>query len=139
SLHLGGVLIVLGLVGAFVSGLLGVGGAIVMIPLLLYVPPLLGIGSFDVKEVAAITMVQVFIAAVSGVIAHGRRRAVNTRLAATGGAAMAASSLAGAIASQWIHETWLLMVFALMVTLACLLMFVPTPPADITAPAEERE
>ena len=32
----------LGFVGAFVSGLLGVGGAIVMIPLLLYAPPLLG-------------------------------------------------------------------------------------------------
>ena len=92
SLLLGGVLVVLGMVGAFVSGLLGVGGAIVMIPLLLYVPPLLGIGGFDVKEVAAITMVQVFIAAVSGVIAHGRRRAVNARLAATGGLAMAATS-----------------------------------------------
>src|SRR5947199_6077947 len=127
------------MVGAFVSGLLGVGGAIVMIPLLLYVPPLLGIGGFDVKEVAAITMVQVFIAAVSGVIAHGRRRAVNARLAATGGLAMAATSLAGAIASLWIHEMWLLMVFALMVTLACVLMFVPAPQPDVAAPAEDRE
>ena len=139
SLLLGGVLVVLGMVGAFVSGLLGVGGAIVMIPLLLYVPPLLGIGGFDVKEVAAITMVQVFIAAVSGVIAHGRRRAVNARLAATGGLAMAATSLAGAIASLWIHEMWLLMVFALMVTLACVLMFVPAPQPDVAAPAEDRE
>lgn len=139
SLLLGGVLVVLGMVGAFVSGLLGVGGAIVMIPLLLYVPPLLGIGGFDVKEVAAITMVQVFIAALSGVIAHGRRRAVNARLAATGGLAMAATSLAGAIASLWIHEMWLLMVFALMITLACVLMFVPAPQPDVAAPAEDRE
>jgi uncharacterized membrane protein YfcA len=139
SLLVGGVLLLLGMVGAFVSGLLGVGGAIVMIPLLLYVPPLLGIGGFDVKEVAGITMVQVFVAAISGVVAHGRRRAVNTRLAATGGIAMAASSLAGALVSHWIHETWLLIVFALMVTLACALMFVPTPPAEIAASAEERE
>ena len=35
-------LALLGFAGAFVSGLVGVGGAIVMIPLLYYVPPLLG-------------------------------------------------------------------------------------------------
>src|SRR5438309_1616832 len=32
-----------------------------MIPLLLYVPPLLGVGRLDVKTVAAITMVDVFV------------------------------------------------------------------------------
>ena len=58
SLAFTAVLFVLGAVGAFVSGLVGVGGAIVMIPLLLYVPPLLGVGALDIKAVAAITMVQ---------------------------------------------------------------------------------
>jgi uncharacterized membrane protein YfcA len=139
SVLFGGVLFVLGVVGAFVSGLIGVGGAIVMIPLLLYAPPLLGVGQLDVKAVAAITMVQVFVAAVSGVIAHGRHRAVNRRLAATGGIVMAAGSLAGAVASHWMRDFWLLVVFALMVTAALMLMFVPTPPPDVSAPAEERE
>ena len=32
----------LGLVGAFTSALLGIGGAIIMLPLLLYTPPLFG-------------------------------------------------------------------------------------------------
>ena len=39
-------LLALGLGGGFLSGLLGLGGAIFMIPLLLYVPPLLGVGQF---------------------------------------------------------------------------------------------
>ncbi len=138
SFLFGGVLLVLGMVGAFVSGLIGVGGAIVMIPLLLYVPPLVGVGRLDIKEVAAITMVQVFAAAVSGVIAHGRHRAVNVRLAATGGVAMAGGSLTGAVASHWMPDAWLLMVFALMVTAAFVLMFLPPPP-DVTTPAEARE
>src|SRR5262249_60222877 len=99
-----------GVIGAFVSGLPGVGGAIVMIPLLLYVPPLLGVGELDVKAVAAITMVQVFVAAASGVVAHGRHRAVNRRLAAAGGLAMAAGSLAGAVASGWMRDSWLIFV-----------------------------
>jgi uncharacterized protein len=139
SVLFGGVLFLLGIVGAFVSGLVGVGGAIVMIPLLLYVPPLLGAGRFDIKEVAAVTMVQVFVAAVSGVVAHGRHHAVNVRLAVTGGVAMAAGSLSGALASHWIPQTWLLVVFALMVTAAFILMFAPTPAPEVTAPAEERE
>jgi len=49
-------LLTLGFVGAFVAGLLGVGGAIVMIPLLLYAPPLLEVGTLDVKAVAGVTM-----------------------------------------------------------------------------------
>ena len=133
------VLFVLGAVGAFISGLLGVGGAIVMIPLLLYGPPLLGVGMLDVRSVAAITMVQVFVASVSGVLAHGRHRAVNGRLAAVGGAAMGAGSLAGAVASHYVPQRWLLVVFALMVTVAFLLMFLPEPAPDPAEPAVVKE
>src|SRR5439155_2924724 len=51
-------LLALGFGGAFVAGLLGVGGAIVMIPLLLYVPPLIEVGALDIKSVAGVTMTQ---------------------------------------------------------------------------------
>jgi len=37
-----GLLLVIGLVGGFFSGLLGLGGAILMVPLLLLVPSLVG-------------------------------------------------------------------------------------------------
>src|SRR5882672_9300971 len=90
-------LVLLGFTGAIVAGLLGVGGAIVMIPLLLYVPSLLGVGALDMRNVAGVTMVQVFVAAVSGMIAHRRHRAVHPRLAWTGGTAMAAGTLTGAL------------------------------------------
>jgi uncharacterized membrane protein YfcA len=139
SLAFAAVLFVLGVVGAFVSGLVGVGGAIVMIPLLLYGPPLLGVGALDIKTVAAITMVQVFVAAVSGMIAHGRHRAVNRRLALVGGSAMAAGSLIGAVASKAVPDRWLLVVFAAMVTVSFVLMLLPEPPPDVTAPAEVKE
>jgi uncharacterized membrane protein YfcA len=138
SVLFGGVLFLLGMVGAFISGLVGVGGAIVMIPLLLYAPPLLGLGRLDVKAVAAITMVQVFVAALSGVIAHGRHRAVNMRLAMFGGVVMATGSLAGALGSHWMPASALLLVFALMVTAALALMLVPTPLPDVTASAADR-
>jgi uncharacterized protein len=132
-------LVVLGAVGAFISGLLGVGGAIVMIPLLLYAPPILGVGMLDVRSVAAITMVQVFVASVSGMIAHGRHNTVNRRLAVVGGAAMGAGSLTGAVASRYVPQRWLLIVFAVMVTVAFVLMFLPEPGPDVSEPAVVKE
>jgi uncharacterized membrane protein YfcA len=118
------ILVVLSLLGAFVAGLVGVGGAIVMIPLLLYGPPLLGMGRLDARTVTAVTMVQVFVAALAGVIVHRRRRAVLPTLSLLGGTTMAAGSLAGAVASHYASDQFLLLVFALMTVLALMLMFV---------------
>lgn len=119
------VLFALGVSGAFIAGLLGVGGAIVMIPLLLYVPPLLDVGRLSVKAVAGVTMVQVLVAATSGMLAHRRHRAVSAELAWVGGFSMATGSLIGAVGSYYVQEQWLLLVFALMVTSALVLMFAP--------------
>lgn len=120
----------LGLVGAFVSGFVGVGGAIVLIPLLLYVPPLLSVGILDIKMVAGLTMTQVLAAAIVGAWSHGRNAHVHRRLAWTGGPAMAAGALVGAVGSRYVSDRALLAVFGLMATLALPLMFV-TPAAPV--------
>lgn len=138
TLGLLAVLPLLSLAGAVVSGLLGVGGAIVMIPLLLYGPPLLGVGQLDIRTVSAVTMVQVFVAAVSGMLAHRRHRGVNARLALVGGVAMSAGSLVGAVISKFVPDATLLVVFAVMVTVAAGFMFVPTPHTDVLTPGQER-
>ncbi len=124
-------LVTLGLVGAFVAGLLGVGGALVMIPLLLYVPPALGVGRLEMKAVAGVTMVQVLVAALSGMLAHRRNRAVSGALAWVGGPSMAVGSLAGALVSARFTDRGLLAVFAVMVAVAALLMLVPGKTADV--------
>src|SRR2546430_15002873 len=110
----------LGFVGAFVAALLGVGGAIVMIPLLLYAPPLLELGTLDVKAVAGVTMTQVLVAATSGMVAHRRHRAVSPELARAGGVAMAAGSPPRALAAGPVPDPRLPLVFPLMVAAAAL-------------------
>lgn len=130
-------LLLLGVGGSFIAGLLGVGGAIVMIPLLLYVPPALGVGQLDVKSVAGITMAQVFFAALSGMVAHRRARAVNAELAWVGGLSMAAGSLVGSLGSTFVSGGGLLLVFALMTTGAAVLMIAhaEAEAAEIPIPA----
>jgi uncharacterized membrane protein YfcA len=118
----------LGFLGAFVAGLVGVGGAIVMVPLLYYVPPLLALPGLDIKEVAGVTMTQVLATALLGAVLHGRRGAWDRRLAVAGGAAMAAGSLAGALGSRFVDGRVLLLTFAIMGGLALPLMY--AAPAD---------
>jgi uncharacterized membrane protein YfcA len=120
-----GALVALGLGGGFLSGLLGLGGAIFMIPLLLYVPPLLGVGQFDMKQVAAISMVQVLAASLSGVLVHSKHRCVSRSLLVTMGACNAIGNLAGSLWSQHTRSSFLLAVFATLAVIAAVVMFVP--------------
>jgi uncharacterized membrane protein YfcA len=113
----------LGFVGAFIAGLLGIGGAIIMIPLLLYVPGGLGLGALDMKVVAALSMVQVFFAAAAGAIAHGVHGTVHRELAISAGAGAALGSLLGGIGSRWVSSWGLLLTFALMASLGAGLMW----------------
>jgi uncharacterized membrane protein YfcA len=124
----------LGFVGAFVAGLIGVGGAIVLIPLLYYVPPWLGVGALDIKLVAGVTMAQVLAAAVVGVVVHGEEGAVHRPLATVAGSSMALASLAGAVASRYVSGRALLAVFGTMGLIALLLTLIPPPPEPVVPP-----
>lgn len=53
-------LVLAGATGGFFSGLLGIGGGIIMFPLLFYLPPLLGFEAIGVKNITGLTMVQGF-------------------------------------------------------------------------------
>lgn len=130
-------LVVLGGVGAFVAGLTGVGGAIVMIPLLLYVPPWIGTGRLELHEIAAITMVQVFAAAASGLAGHLREGFVDRRLAVTLGAGMMVGSLVGAVSSRWLPAAALQGIFATMAVVgAVMLLTMKTRPTDAAGDAK---
>ncbi len=115
-----GLLAVLGLAGAFLSGLVGVGGAIVMIPLLLYVPPLLGLADLGIRTVAAITIVQVTAASLAGLAGHVG--GVDRRLFASVGLSMIVAAFLGGLASAFVEPAILEAVFASMALAAAAMM-----------------
>ncbi len=137
NVHLIGALVALGLGGGFLSGLLGLGGAIFMIPLLLYVPPLLGVGQFDMKQVAAISMVQVLAASLTGVLVHNKHRFVSKSLLVTMGVCNAIGNLAGSLYSQHTKSSFLLAVFATLAVIASVVMFVPRRDQGVNVSPDE--
>jgi uncharacterized membrane protein YfcA len=108
-----------------VSGVTGLGGALLLIPVLLGVPPLLGGVALSAKEGAGLSAVHVSAAAVIGAALNGRRSYVNLGLVARIGAPMAPAGLVGAIASAALPNGAILAVYATMATAALALLLLP--------------
>ncbi|RJQ45732.1 MAG: sulfite exporter TauE/SafE family protein [Gaiellales bacterium] len=131
------ILLALGLAGGFFSGWLGIGGGIIMAPLLLYVPSWLGAGALDMKTVAGLTMVQSLFATGSGVIVHHRFRFVSKPLVAWMGGCIAVTSFAGALLSRNVSADLLLGIFAALAAIAAASMFIPLKEGPRDAAADE--
>jgi len=121
-------LVMLGGIGGFAAGFLGIGGGVLLFPLLLYIPPLLGLESLDVKSVAALAITQVFFATLVGGAAHWRHGRVHGQLVCVAAGAAMAGSFLGGMASQWVSEEFLLRLFGVVTLLAAAVMFLPAPP-----------
>jgi len=133
------VLFGLGFAGGFFSGLLGIGGGIIMVPLLLYVPPAVGLASMSMKLVAGITAVQSFVGAASGALGHKRYDRIHPGLALSVGLPMAIASLAGSIASNYVSNELMLTVFAAMALVAAVSMFLPLSESSLDEPLQQVE
>jgi len=130
-------LVFLGLGGGFLSGLLGLGGAIFMIPILLYIPPMLRVGQLDMKQVAAVSMVQVLAASISGIIVHNKNKFVSRSLLLYMGLFNALGNLMGSVFSKYTKSASLLAIFATMAVIAAVVMFVPKREQGEDIPPDE--
>jgi len=115
----------LGLLTGFLSGLLGIGGGIVMAPLLLYVPPLFGFEPLPMRTVAGLTIVQGLLACISGALSHRQFRMVSDRLSLYMGISIFVAAMAGGAGSSYMSNDILLIVFACLAICASFLMLVP--------------
>jgi uncharacterized membrane protein YfcA len=122
-------LAVVGLIGGFLAGWVGLGGGIILAPLLLYVPQVLGLYPFEVKEVARLTIVQSLFSTVAAGFVHWRASQFHRPLVMWTGAAIAIASLAGAIVSELrIASPELLLGILATLALAASVMMFRCPP-----------
>ena len=113
------------LVASFLSGLLGIGGGVVLTPLLLYLPPALGIGALPVKIITGLTIVQAISGSVLGATRHRSYGNVSARLVLLMGPTGAAASLVGALISRDVSDRVLIGVFAVLALVTAAMLLLP--------------
>ena len=119
-----------GLVASFLSGLLGIGGGLVLTPLLLYLPPLVGGAAIPVKIVTGLTIVQAISGSVLGALRHRAYGNVSSRLVWLMGPPSAAASLVGAFISRDVPDNVILLVFAILAFAGGIMLLLPVTPRD---------
>jgi uncharacterized protein len=122
-----------GLVSSFLSGLLGIGGGLVLTPLLLYLPPVLGGAAIPVKIVTGLTIVQAISGSVLGALRHRAYGNVSSRLVWLMGPPSAIASLVGAFVSRDIPDSVILLVFAVLAFVGGLMLLLPVTPRGESA------
>ncbi|MDA8104067.1 MAG: sulfite exporter TauE/SafE family protein [Nitrospiraceae bacterium] len=118
-------LLLAGSIVGFFSGLLGIGGGILMFPLLLYLPPLLGFDPIGVKNITGLTMIQGFFSSLSAMLFYHRHSLVNKPLVLTLGLSLFLSSLTGSFVSKVVPDKPLLFIFAGLALTASVMMLIP--------------
>lgn len=123
-------LFLIGFVGSFVSGMLGIGGAIIKYPMLLYIPPLLGFAAFSAHEVSGISAVEVLFASMSGVWAYRKGGYLNKSLIIYMGGAVLVGSFVGSYGSKFLSEVGVNIVYGVLALIAAVMMFIPKKQID---------
>ncbi|KEO82373.1 sulfite exporter TauE/SafE family protein [Tumebacillus flagellatus] len=116
------VYVLIGLLGSFCSGLLGVGGAIVTYPLLYFVPPLFGAYAMSPNEISSVTMFQVFASSGIGMLMYRKSPWLNRRVVLCIGGGMTGGSLIGSLLSGFMPGMVIHTLYGCMALLAVFLM-----------------
>lgn len=116
-------LIGIGLGGGFLAGISGLGGALVLAPLLLIVPKLTGVRTFGMHEVAAITLAYLAFAMVAAFL-RGRRRPEPNAFGWLGLVGVLSATVGGLLSAR-LSGRVLLILFTLFASLASLSLLLP--------------
>ncbi len=124
------ILILTGAGVGFASGLLGIGGSTIMVPVTFFVLTALGIpDQIAIKLAFGTNLLVVFPTALSGMNAHRRKDMVWLRPGVIMGISGAFGAVAGAVfTSKFMPETILRQIFGLVVAIVALRMLVSKPP-----------
>ncbi|WP_077620297.1 sulfite exporter TauE/SafE family protein [Bacillus sinesaloumensis] len=124
------IIFLIGFIGSYISGMLGIGGSIIKYPMLLYIPPLFGLAAFSAHEVSGISAVQVFFATIGGVWAYRKGGYLNKKLILYMGISILVGSFVGGFGSKYMSEGGINVVYGLLALIAAIMMFIPKKNVD---------
>lgn len=121
-----------GIVAGLIAGLLGVGGGIVVVPVLFYLFTLMGVNPEVRMHMAVGTSLStIIVTAISSTRAHYRKQSIDVALLKSWGPWLLAGSVVGMLAFRSLDTTWLTVIFAsVAMIVAIYMMFAPEPKGD---------
>ncbi|MEH7123074.1 sulfite exporter TauE/SafE family protein [Bacillus sp. JJ1773] len=119
------ILFLIGFFGSFLSGMLGIGGSIIKYPMLLYIPPLLGLTAFTSHEVSGLSAVQVFFSTIGGVWVFRKGNYLNKGLIFYMGISIVIGSFIGGYGSKYLEDNFINITYGVLATVAAVMMFFP--------------
>jgi uncharacterized membrane protein YfcA len=117
-------LMLIGFVGTFFSGLIGMGGAIINYPMLLYMPGFFGIAEFSAHDVSGMIAWQVLFATLSSLIAFRKEKMIYLPLVVVMGSATLVGSFAGGYGAKFLSGDAVNLTYAILALIAAVMMFV---------------
>lgn len=127
------VIAAISLITSVFSGMLGLGGAVLLIPAYLYLPPIFGVDPLGIKAISGVTSLQVFSAAMLAMLVHRKHGAVDKRLVLSMGIPITLTSLLGAMYSKVVAPEIILGIFAAMAIIAAVMMLMKQEERDVSA------
>ncbi|MFB5283116.1 sulfite exporter TauE/SafE family protein [Peribacillus sp. Hz7] len=124
------VIFLIGFIGSYLSGMVGIGGSIIKYPMLLYIPPLFGIAAFSAHEVSGISAVQVLFATIGGVWVYRKGGYLNKTLIGYMGISILLGSFIGSYGSRWMSESGINVIYGILALIAAVMMFIPKKNID---------
>ena len=112
--------LLIGIVGGTASGFFGIGGGIVMIPLLVY---FVGV---ELKAATAMSMVQIVFSSISGTLFNYFQKTINFKYSAYFGVSAAAFSVLGSYLTKYLPNLAIKIIYLFAVTTALILFFLRT-------------
>lgn len=109
--------LLIGIVGGTASGFFGIGGGIIMIPLLVY---LVGV---ELKAATAMSMVQIVFSSISGTLFNYFQKTINFKYSAYFGVSAAAFSFLGSYLTKYVPNLAIKIIYLFAVTAALILFF----------------
>ena len=113
------------LLSGFFSGLVGIGGGIIMAPILIFLPAWVGLPPLSMKVVAGLTITQGLIGCLFGAIHHKKFNFVSGQLLGYMGIPIFLMSFIGGYLSHFVSNTLLLILFATLALAASILIYIP--------------
>lgn len=109
--------LLIGVVGGTTSGFFGIGGGIVMIPLLVY------FAGVELKAATAMSMVQIVFSSISGTLFNYFQKTINFKYSAYFGLSAAVFSFLGSYLTKYIPNLAIKIIYLFAVTASIILFF----------------